>query len=105
MVSNASDDFPDPDNPVTTTSLCFGISISIFFKLCARAPRTFICFAGISLTFLPIIIQFLLLVRKLNLVILSLVQIVNHVLLVSSLLPYVQLFQFVPASAVLKYLL
>jgi ABC-type dipeptide/oligopeptide/nickel transport system ATPase component len=31
---------PEPDNPVITISLFFGNSISIFFKLCARAPLT-----------------------------------------------------------------
>src|SRR5215470_12984749 len=40
MVSNASDDFPDPDNPVTTVSLSRGIVTSMFRRLCSRAPRT-----------------------------------------------------------------
>src|SRR3954471_16021884 len=39
MVSNASEDFPEPDNPVNTTSRSRGISTSMFFKLCSRAPR------------------------------------------------------------------
>src|SRR3989344_2644401 len=38
-VSNASDDFPDPDTPVITTSLPRGISTSIFRRLCTLAPR------------------------------------------------------------------
>src|SRR5580692_1158026 len=38
MVSNASDDFPDPDSPVITTSLSRGISTSMFLRLCSRAP-------------------------------------------------------------------
>src|SRR3546814_20726550 len=40
MVSKASDDFPDPDKPVITTSWSLGISTSTFFRLCSRAPRT-----------------------------------------------------------------
>ena len=31
---------PDPDRPVTTTSLWRGIVTSIFFRLCTRAPST-----------------------------------------------------------------
>src|SRR4029078_1824471 len=37
MVSNASDDFPEPDSPVITTSLSRGMSTSMFFRLCSRA--------------------------------------------------------------------
>src|SRR5262247_4235875 len=33
---------PDPATPVTTTSTPSGMSTSTFFKLCVRAPRTFI---------------------------------------------------------------
>ena len=40
MVSNAKDDFPLPLTPVNTTSLFLGKLISIFFKLCSRAPIT-----------------------------------------------------------------
>src|SRR6478735_2933409 len=39
MVSKASEDFPEPDRPVNTTSLSRGISTSMFFRLCSRAPR------------------------------------------------------------------
>src|SRR5580658_5067542 len=39
MVSNASEDFPEPDNPVSTTSRSRGRSRSMFFKLWVRAPR------------------------------------------------------------------
>src|SRR5581483_5798043 len=39
MVSNASEDLPEPERPVNTTSLSRGISTSMFFKLCSRAPR------------------------------------------------------------------
>src|ERR1700761_8673424 len=39
MVSNASEDLPEPDRPVNTTSLSRGISRSTFFRLCSRAPR------------------------------------------------------------------
>lgn len=38
MVSNANDDFPEPDKPVITMSLFFGIRKSMFFKLLTRAP-------------------------------------------------------------------
>src|ERR1700749_1115578 len=39
MVSNASEDLPEPDRPVNTTSLSRGISRSTFFRLCSRGPR------------------------------------------------------------------
>src|SRR3984893_14557122 len=42
MVSKASDDFPEPDSPVNTTSLSRGISTSMFLRLCSRAPRMII---------------------------------------------------------------
>ena len=35
----ANVDFPEPDNPVITVKELIGISTSIFFKLCSRAPR------------------------------------------------------------------
>src|SRR5579859_2907299 len=41
MVSKASDDLPDPDRPVITTSWSRGRSTSIFLRLWTRAPRTF----------------------------------------------------------------
>src|SRR5690348_5924124 len=40
MVSKASDDFPDPDRPVKTTSWSRGSSMLTFLRLCSRAPRT-----------------------------------------------------------------
>src|SRR6476646_8403618 len=40
MVSKASDDLPEPDRPVMTVSVSRGISTSMFFRLCSRAPRT-----------------------------------------------------------------
>src|SRR6266852_4041394 len=40
MVSNASEDFPDPDTPVTTVSALCRISKSMFLRLWTRAPRT-----------------------------------------------------------------
>ena len=39
-VSKASDDFPEPESPVTTTYLSLGICTVIFFRLCTRAPLT-----------------------------------------------------------------
>src|SRR5450631_461719 len=42
MVSKASEDLPEPERPVKTTSLSRGIVRSTFFKLCSRAPRIFI---------------------------------------------------------------
>src|SRR6476620_1754393 len=39
MVSKASEDLPEPDRPVNTASLSRGISTSMFFRLCSRAPR------------------------------------------------------------------
>ena len=41
---NAKLDLPDPDNPVMTTSLSLGMSISIFFRLCCLAPLTLMSF-------------------------------------------------------------
>src|SRR5712691_10551485 len=38
MVSKASDDFPEPDSPVKTTSLSRGIVRSMSLRLCSRAP-------------------------------------------------------------------
>src|SRR5579864_3124087 len=40
MVSKASDDLPDPETPVTTVRVLWGISKSMFFRLWTRAPRT-----------------------------------------------------------------
>ena len=37
-ITSYSVDFPEPDTPVTTTSILRGISTSIFFRLWARAP-------------------------------------------------------------------
>src|SRR5688500_16417278 len=42
MVSKASEDLPDPDSPVITTSWSRGSSTSMFLRLCSRAPRTMI---------------------------------------------------------------
>src|SRR5713226_8471718 len=39
MVSNASDDLPDPDRPVNTISLSRGSSRSTLRRLCSRATR------------------------------------------------------------------
>jgi len=46
-VSNASDDLPDPDRPVNTTSLSRGIDSVTFLRLCSRAPRIVIWSVGI----------------------------------------------------------
>src|SRR5579884_323197 len=40
MVSKASEDLPDPETPVTTVRVLWGISKSMFFRLWTRAPRT-----------------------------------------------------------------
>src|ERR1700722_9564463 len=40
MVSKASEDFPEPERPVNTTSLSRGMVRSTFLRLCSRAPRT-----------------------------------------------------------------
>src|SRR5208282_6946445 len=39
MVSNASEDLPEPDRPVSTINRSRGRSRSMFFKLWVRAPR------------------------------------------------------------------
>lgn len=38
MVSNASEDFPEPESPVKTMSFSLGSSTVRFFRLCSRAP-------------------------------------------------------------------
>lgn len=38
MVSNASEDLPEPESPVKTINLSLGIIKSIFFKLFSLAP-------------------------------------------------------------------
>src|SRR5215471_16186603 len=48
MVSNASDDLPEPDSPVITTSLSRGISTSMFLRLCSRAPLMTIFFIAMG---------------------------------------------------------
>src|SRR5580765_5537289 len=48
MVSKASEDLPEPDRPVITTSLSRGMSTSMFLRLCTRAPRTAIHLRGIG---------------------------------------------------------
>src|SRR5690606_7368733 len=50
MVSKASDDLPEPDRPVITTSLSRGISTSMFLRLCSRAPRTMILSCAMPLS-------------------------------------------------------
>src|SRR5437899_9583320 len=47
MVSNASDDLPDPDSPVKTISLSRGMERVTFLRLCSRAPRMVIWSVGI----------------------------------------------------------
>src|SRR5580700_11401610 len=36
-------DFPEPETPVIATNILKGTTRSIFFRLCARAPRILIC--------------------------------------------------------------
>ncbi len=52
IVSKASDDFPLPLSPVTTTKRSRGMSTSTALRLCSRAPRTRISRMG-SKRFLP----------------------------------------------------
>src|SRR6267143_538454 len=47
MVSMASEDFPEPESPVKTTSLSRGIDRVTFLRLCSRAPRIVIWSVGI----------------------------------------------------------
>src|SRR2546427_5112724 len=53
IVSNASVDLPEPERPVIVTSLFFGMSKLMFFKLCSLAPRiinlSFICYLFLHL--------------------------------------------------------
>src|SRR5258708_38591398 len=46
MVSNAREDLPDPETPVTTVKALWAISKSIFLRLWTRAPRTTILSFG-----------------------------------------------------------
>src|SRR5919199_559105 len=46
MVSKASEDLPEPESPVTTTSRSRGISTETFLRLCTRAPCTLIVVRG-----------------------------------------------------------
>src|ERR1700693_2864644 len=39
MVSNASEDLPEPESPVKTIKRSRGSSSETFFRLCSRAPR------------------------------------------------------------------
>src|SRR5450755_5024260 len=48
MVSKARDDLPLPLIPVMTTSWFFGMEISIFLRLCTRAPNTSIISSPIA---------------------------------------------------------
>src|SRR5689334_709952 len=54
MVSKASEDFPDPDRPVKTTSLSRGIERVTFLRLCSRAPRIVIWSVGIRTSGYPL---------------------------------------------------
>src|SRR6266571_8983613 len=47
MVSKASDDLPEPESPVKTTSLSRGMESVTFLRLCSRAPRMVIWSVGI----------------------------------------------------------
>ena len=49
MVSNASDDFPEPLTPVNTTNLSLGIFKLMFLNYALFAPRITISFLDIIL--------------------------------------------------------
>ena len=44
MVSNASDDLPEPESPVKTTNSSLGMSRLTHFRLCSLAPRILMYF-------------------------------------------------------------
>lgn len=50
-MSKASEDFPDPDGPVNTTSRSLGMESETSFRLCSRAPLIVILSMGTSLFF------------------------------------------------------
>ncbi len=56
IVSNTSELFPDPDTPVKTVSLRFGMSRLMSRRLFSRAPRTWI--APQSAVGLPFVMSF-----------------------------------------------
>ena len=47
-VPNTSDDFPDPETPVKTTSWRFGMSTEMSLRLFSRAPRTAMTSCGLG---------------------------------------------------------
>ena len=49
MVSKASDDFPEPESPVITTSFSRGMEMSMFLRLWTRAPKTSIVLSDSSI--------------------------------------------------------
>src|SRR6185437_2595892 len=57
MVSKAKDDFPEPDTPVTTVIVLWGISKSTFFRLWTRAPRTTMLSVDIRTVLQPISVR------------------------------------------------
>ncbi len=56
MVSKASEDFPEPDNPVKTIMAFRGKSSETFLRLCSRAPRTTKRSALITFPPLPLLV-------------------------------------------------
>src|SRR5580698_7199364 len=48
MVSNASDDLPEPERPVTTVKELRGMETLMLRRLCWRAPRTVMSLIGNS---------------------------------------------------------
>src|SRR5207245_5357669 len=58
MVSKARLDLPEPERPVTTTSLSRGISTEMFLRLCTRAPCTAMVVRAAALAVLEVILPF-----------------------------------------------
>src|SRR6266446_6049268 len=54
MVSKASEDLPEPDSTVKTTSLSLGMERETFLRLCSRAPRIVIWSVGIGTLCYPL---------------------------------------------------
>src|SRR5579871_1652036 len=57
MVSKAREDLPEPDTPVTTVIVLWGISKSTFFRLWTRAPRTTMLSVDIRTVLQPVAIR------------------------------------------------
>ena len=57
-ISNANDDFPEPETPVTTINLLRGIVTVMFLRLCTLAPCITILLSIFRLILVSVLISF-----------------------------------------------